>query len=71
MRAIFHVTEDDLTNALFYSTRLASVGTGTMAEARQQARAMLAVLDPLRCVGCDAPIPAGDPYCQHCAAQLA
>ena len=38
----FLVTEHDLTNALSHNVTLHSTGTGTKADARAQARAMLA-----------------------------
>jgi len=38
----FTVSEDDLTNALFYRSALYSDGNGNKAQARQQARLMLA-----------------------------
>ena len=43
----FVVSEDDLTDALFNSAALASSGAGTKAEARTQARVMLAGADLL------------------------
>ena len=38
----FTMTEDDLTNALFHNVALRSTGSGTKADARAQARVMLA-----------------------------
>jgi hypothetical protein len=38
----FIVTENDLTNALFHNVPLRSTSSGTKADARAQARAMLA-----------------------------
>ena len=38
----FKITEDNLANAIFYGARLNVTGNGTKAEARQQARKMLA-----------------------------
>lgn len=43
----FKVTEDDLTNALFYNSSLPTEGSGSKAEAREQARVMLAGQDLL------------------------
>jgi hypothetical protein len=43
----FVVNENDLTDALFHSVSLHSTGSGTKADARSQARAMLAA-DVLR-----------------------
>jgi len=37
----FDMTEDDLTNAIFYNCTLETTGGGTKTEARQQARTML------------------------------
>lgn len=41
----FRVTENDLTLALFYGIPLVVSGSGTKAEAREQAKAMLAAAD--------------------------
>jgi hypothetical protein len=46
----FDVTEDDLTNAIFYGSHLPSKGSGMKADARAQARLMLAAPELLRCL---------------------
>jgi hypothetical protein len=45
----FTITEDDLTNAIFWGTTLEVEGSGSKAEARQQARLMLAAEELLDC----------------------
>jgi hypothetical protein len=65
--ATFGVGETALTDALFHNTPLDATGSGTKAQARAQARRMLAAV-PLQCLLCETePAMPGSDTCAPCA----
>jgi hypothetical protein len=57
----FRLSESDLTHALFYGTSLCAIGNGSLSDARDQARAMIAAVEPPMLVNLYND-PDGEPY---------